>query len=320
MTRTVEADGTGTSYTTDEPAGPEGVEHLAEASGQRGRRVGHRIRKLALIGGGKMGGTIAARVVQSGLVAPEHVVVSDPDESVRARIEARLSAGAAGGRIETIFDHAGAAQGASTVVLAVTPQVLPVVMDTLRGHLRLDQLVLSIAAGVELQTLQLGLRHAAIVRVMPNTPAQVGQAISAWIASEEVTEAQKAEARAILGAIGRELEVDRERYLDMVTAVSGSGPAWIMLMLEAMIDAGVHIGLRPDWARELALQTMAGSVELMRETGKHPAELRNMVTTPAGTTAAGLYAMEQGGLRAAIAGGIVAAYERCLALGAAARK
>ncbi|MDQ3701414.1 MAG: hypothetical protein M3442_10900 [Chloroflexota bacterium] len=154
---------------------------------------------------------------------------------------------------------------------------------------------------------------------MPNAPAQVGQSISAWIASPAVTPEQKGAARAVLQSFGREFEVDSERSLDMVTAVSGSGPAWVMLMVEAMIDAGVQIGLRPEWARELVLQTMSGSVELARQTGKHPAELRNLVTTPGGTTAAGLFAMERGGLRPAIAAGIVAAYERSLALGEAAR-
>jgi pyrroline-5-carboxylate reductase len=179
---------------------------------------------------------------------------------------------------------------------------------------------MSIAAGVELRTLEHGLHHAAIIRVMPNTPAQVGQSISAWMATEEVTAEQKSEARAILRAFGNEFEVEHEGHLDMVTAVSGSGPAWIMLMLEALTDAGVQIGLKRDWAYELALQTMSGSVELARQTGLHPAILRNMVTTPGGTTAAGLFAMEQGGLRAAIAAGIVAAYQRCLELGEAARQ
>ncbi len=271
------------------------------------------VRKLAIIGGGKMGGAIAARVVETGLVPPERVVVSEPDAAARARLAERLG-------VAAIYDHHAAIDGASTVLLAVRPEDVQRVMDELRGHLHLDQLVMSIAAGVELQTLALGLRHAAVIRVMPNTPAQVGQSISVWIATEEVTEAQKAEARAILQAFGREFEVDRERYLDMATAVSGSGPAWVMLMLEALTDAGVQIGLKREWAYELALQTMSGSVELARQTGKHPAELRNLVTTPGGTTAAGLYAMERGGLRAAIAAGIVAAYERCLELGAAARK
>ena len=281
------------------------------------RSAGRAAPKLALIGGGKMGGAIATRVVQSGLYAADRVVVSEPDAAARTRLAAKSKE--TGGPV-VVNDNAKAIEGATTVVLAVIPQAVAAAAESLRGRLQPGQLVMSIAAGVELETLRTALGHEAVVRVMPNTPAQVGQGVSAWIATPEVSEAQKAEARGILGAIGREIEVDRERVIDMVTAVSGSGPAWVMLMLEAMIDAGVQIGLRPDWARELALQTMTGSAELMRETALHPAQLRNMVTTPAGTTAAGLYAMEKGGLRGAIMSGISAAYERCLELGAAARK
>jgi pyrroline-5-carboxylate reductase len=125
--------------------------------------------------------------------------------------------------------------------------------------------------------------------------------------------------RDLLRAVGTEFEVDAERYLDMVTAVSGSGPAWAMLVIEAMTDAGVALGLRRDWAYELVLQTFAGSVALARETGRHPAELRNAVTTPGGTTAAGLAAMERAGARTALADGIEAAYRRAIDLGAGAR-
>lgn len=292
------------SASGDSEASPSVVSHGA----------GQQVRRLAILGGGKMGGTFAARAVESGVIPSERVVVSEPAEGIRSNLEARIPG------IITLFDHTRAISDASTVILAVTPQIVPAVTVALRDHLQRDQLVMSIAAGVELQTLRDGLSHEAIVRVMPNTPAQIGQGISAWIATSAVTAEQKAEARAILQAVGREFEVDREAYLDMVTAMSGSGPAWVMLMLESMIDAGVQIGLRPEWAKELALQTMSGSVELARATGKHPAELRNMVTTPGGTTAAGLYAMEQGGLRATIMRGIVAAYERSLQLGAAARK
>jgi pyrroline-5-carboxylate reductase len=269
--------------------------------------------KLAVIGGGKMGGPFVTRVVETGLVPPERVVVSEPVAAVRERLSSHLGIGA-------VSDNREAVQGASAVLLAVTPAVIPAVLEGLRGHLAPEQVVLSIAAGVTLETLQGGLQHQAVVRVMPNTPAQVGQGISAWFASPAVTEHQKGEARSVLRTVGREIEVDRERTLDMVTAVSASGPAWVMLVVEAMIDAGVQIGLQPDLARELVYQTMSGSIELARETGKHPAELRNMVTTPGGTTAAGLYAMERAGLRGAVAGGIVAAYERSLALGEAARK
>jgi pyrroline-5-carboxylate reductase len=281
----------------------------AGAPGAAGRLV----RQLAIIGGGKMGGAIATRAVETGLLPPDCVTVYDPIEAVRAALAARLG-------VRTPAAYADAVDGASTILLAVRPQEMPVVLGELRGLLHLDQLVMSIAAGVELRTLELGLRHAAIVRVMPNTPAQVGQSISAWIASEEVTGAQKDEARAILSSFGREVEMDQERYLDMVTAMSGSGPAWAMLVVEALTDAGVQIGLKREWAYDLALQTMSGSVELARQTGLHPAELRNRVTTPSGTTAAGLYAMERGGLRAAIMSGIVAAYERCVEMGEEARK
>jgi pyrroline-5-carboxylate reductase len=269
--------------------------------------------KLAVIGGGKMGGPFVTRVVETGLLPPQRVVVSEPLAAARERLSARLG-------IAAVSDNRVAVQGASAVLLAVTPAVIPTVLDGLQGHLEPEQLVLSIAAGVTLETLQEGLQHQAVVRVMPNTPAQVGQGISAWFAGPAVSERQKGETRAVLRTVGREIEVDRERTLDMVTAVSASGPAWVMLVVEAMIDAGVQIGLQPDLARELVYQTMSGSIELARETGKHPAELRNMVTTPGGTTAAGLYAMERAGLRGAVAGGIVAAYERSLALGEAARK
>lgn len=269
-------------------------------------------RKLAIIGGGKMGGPIVRRVVETRLLPPGQVVVGEPLEAIRTDLAARLG-------VATVAENSAAVAGADTVLLAVTPQVMPAVIDDLRQRLEPEQLVVSIAAGVTLTTLTEGLRHPAVVRVMPNAPAQVGQSISAWIASPAVTPEQKGAARAVLQSFGREFEVDAERSLDMVTAVSGSGPAWVMLMVEAMIDAGVQIGLRPEWARELVLQTMSGSVELARQTGKHPAELRNLVTTPGGTTAAGLFAMERGGLRPAIAAGIVAAYERSLALGEAAR-
>lgn len=271
------------------------------------------VRRLAVIGGGKMGSAITARAVQTGLVSPDRVTVAEPVEAIRRELGTRLG-------VATAADPVAALAGADTVLLAVTPQAMPSVLAALRGHLSPDQVAISIAAGVELKTLQAGLTHESVVRVMPNTPAQIGESISAWIASSAVTAAQKVATRALLRSFGRELEVDREQYLDMVTALSGSGPAWIMLMLEALTDAGVQIGLKRDWAYDLALQTMSGSVALARATGKHPADLRNIVTTPGGTTAAGLAAMEQGGLRAAIASGIVAAYTRGQELGAAARE
>src|SRR5687767_6945357 len=169
-----------------------------------------------------MGGAIATRVVQSGLYAPDRVVVSEPDDGARKRLAAKAKE--AGGPV-VLNDNGKAVEGATTVLLAVIPQAVASVAESLRDHLRPNQLVISIAAGVELQTLRSALRHEAVIRVMPNTPAQVGAGVSAWFAAEAVSAGQKADARAILQAVGREIEVDRERVIDMVTALSGSGPA-----------------------------------------------------------------------------------------------
>ncbi len=270
-------------------------------------------RRLAVIGGGQMGGAILTRAISAGLYSTSEVVVSDADAGIRDRLRASLG-------VTAIFDTPAAIDGATCILLAVKPQILTALGRDLRGRLHPGQVVLSIAAGIELATLQDALGHTAIVRAMPNTPAQVGQGVTAWCATPDVGDASRAEIRALLASVGTELEVDAERYLDMVTAVSGSGPAWAMVIIEAMTDAGVQLGLRRDWSYELVLQTLAGSVALARATGRHPADLRNMVTTPGGTTAAGLAAMERSGLRAALADGIVAAYQRSVELGATARK
>ena len=274
---------------------------------------GSPMRRLAVIGGGQMGGAILARAIAAGLYSASEVVVSDADPGIRDRLHASLG-------VRAIFDAPAAIDGATCILLAVKPQILTALGRDLRGKLLPGQVILSIAAGIELATLQEALGHSAIVRAMPNTPAQVGQGVTAWCATPDVGEESRAEIRALLAAVGTELEVDAERYLDMVTAVSGSGPAWAMVIIEAMTDAGVQLGLRRDWSYELVLQTLAGSVALARATGRHPADLRNMVTTPGGTTAAGLAAMERSGLRAALSDGIVAAYQRSVELGAAARK
>lgn len=249
---------------------------------------------------------MAARIVSAGTVPPELVVVSTPRAGARAALSAELG-------VHTTSDNAAAVAGAATIVVAVTPQVLPIVMRDLRGQLYPQQLVVSIVAGVSLELLADGLRHAALVRAMPSILARVGWSLTVWMSRYEVTAAQRDHARAIFLACGDELEVEHEQYLDMVTAVSGSGPAWILLLLEVLIDAGVHVGLTRELARRLALHTMAGTMELVGASGLHPAELRQSVTTPAGTTAAGLAAMEEGRLRATIVSGVAAAYERFLA-------
>jgi pyrroline-5-carboxylate reductase len=175
--------------------------------------------------------------------------------------------------------------------------------------------VLSIVAGAKIDTLSKGLKHGAVVRAMPNTPAQIGEGMSVWTATAEVTEQQKASAKAILGAMGKELYVDDESYLDMATAVSGSGPAYFFLMVEALVDAAVKIGLPRDIARELVLQTMLGSAKFIQQSGEEPAELRRKVTSPGGTTAEALLRLEKGRFSQLLIEAVKAAYDKAKRLG-----
>ena len=171
-------------------------------------------------------------------------------------------------------------------------------------------------AGVPIDKIQRALSHAAIVRVMPNTPAAIGEGMSVWTATPEVDGVAREQVGAILGALGREVHVDDEKYLDMATALSGSGPGFVYMLIEAFIDAGVHVGFKRDVAEQLVLQTFIGSAKYAEATGKHPAQLRNEVTSPAGTTAAGLLVLEDAGVRGAIIDAIEAAFERSRELGA----
>jgi len=201
------------------------------------------------------------------------------------------------------------------VVLAIKPQNLIEVMAELKGQLKPTQLVLSIIAGARINTLCLGLNHSRVARVMPNTPAQIGEGISVWTATAEVTEQQKGWVGSILGAMGKEICVDDERYIDMATAVSGSGPAYIFLIIESLVEAAVHIGLPRDMAQELVLQTVLGSGHFMQKSGKQPAELRRMVTSPGGTTAEALLQLEKGGFSDLLMQAVSAAYNRAKGLG-----
>jgi len=216
--------------------------------------------------------------------------------------------------IATAQDNRQAAQGADMVVLAIKPQNLPEVMADLRGWLGPQQMVLSIVAGASLGTLAQGLRHPLVVRAMPNTPAQIGAGMSVWTATKEVAPEQREAAQALLAALGKEIWVEDEKYIDMATAVSASGPAYVFLFMEALIDGAVHIGMPRDMAKLLVLQTVLGSARFAQETGRHPAELRNSVTSPGGTTAEALLQLEEGALRALVTHAIIAAYEKAHAL------
>jgi pyrroline-5-carboxylate reductase len=264
--------------------------------------------KIAFIGGGVMGEAMISGLIRQSSAEPEAITVSDVDQD-------RLRALAERYGIRGIAENRQAIQWKDIVVLSVKPQILPEVTDGLRGKIQPGQLVLSIIAGARIHTLSQQLGHDCIVRVMPNTPAQIGEGISVWTATRAVNSEQKGMTRTILTALGKEIYVTEEKYIDMATAVSGSGPAYIFLMIEALVDAAVHIGMPRKMASELVLQTVLGSARIAEVGGKHPAELRNMVTSPGGTTAAGLLRLEEGGLRAIIAQAIVAAYEKARDLG-----
>ena len=259
--------------------------------------------RVGLIGGGFMGEALVSALLKQGVAKAAGVTVSDVAQARRDHLASQYG-------VAVTTENAEAAKGAELVVLAVKPQEFPAVAADLRGRLDAKQTVVTIMAGVPVRRIVEELGHEAVVRVMPNTAAFVGQAMSVWTASAAVSDRGRTAVARLLQAMGRELQVSDEKYLDMATAVSGSGPGFVFLFLEALIDAAVHIGLRREVAEELAVQTLLGSATLARETGKHPAELRNMVTSPGGTTAAGLQVLEDDGLRGAIIDAIEAAYER----------
>ncbi|HEY3026421.1 MAG TPA: pyrroline-5-carboxylate reductase [Pyrinomonadaceae bacterium] len=265
--------------------------------------------KLSFIGCGVMAEAIIAGLLGKKLVKPEQVVASHPRVERREELEGKYGI--------RLFEHNRDAVEAtsSIVVLTVKPQRLGVVLRDLKEAVKLDHLVISIVAGAPVETLADGLQHRAIVRAMPNTPAQIGEGMTVWTATPEVSEAQQAQIHAIFGALGREMNVEEEWMIDMATALSATGPTYTFLVMEALIDAGVHMGFSRHVAEELVLQTMLGSVLFARESRKHPAELRNMVTSPGGTSAEAIYQMEKGGLRTVLSKAVWAAYQRAMALG-----
>ena len=200
-------------------------------------------------------------------------------------------------------------------VLAVKPQRLHRVLEELKGAPVKEQLVVSIVAGAKIATIAEELLHASIVRAMPNTPAQIGEGVTAWTTSAEVNETQERQVCAMLEALGKTVRVENERQIDMATALSATGPTYIFLVMEALIDAGVHMGFSRHVAQDLVHQTMLGAVLFARESHKHPAELRNMVTSPGGTSAEAIYQMEKGSLRTVLSKAVWAAYQRAESLG-----
>ena len=248
-----------------------------------------------------MAQAIISGVKDAGLDAS--IIVGEPFEARRESLKSDLG-------VEVTASNREAIAGADIVVLSVKPQQLEAVAEELDGALNADQTVLSIMAGVKIHSIGLKLNHTKIIRVMPNTPAQIRKGISAWTASDDVEQATLDFVASMLSAIGDELKFNDEKNIDIATALSGSGPGYVFVFIEALTDAGVELGLPVHVARHLASQTVLGSAALQRESGKHPAELRNMVTSPGGTTAAGLAALEMGGFRTNVADAVRAAFER----------
>jgi pyrroline-5-carboxylate reductase len=264
--------------------------------------------RIAFIGPGAMAEAMIRGLVIGELVAPSQVIAAGPRSARLEELQAKYG-------IHMATDNVMAAQSADVVVLSVKPQMLNHVMQSLKGHLRSDALVLSVIAGARLSNMENGLQHHAIVRSMPNTPAMIGQGMTVWTASPSVSMTQRAQAQAILGALGQEIFVEEEDYLDMATALSGNGPAYVFLFMEAMVDAGVHLGFPRYIAEKLVMQTVKGSVEYAAQTPQHLARLRNQVTSPGGTSAEALYYLEKAGFRTALSRAIWAAYQRSSQLG-----
>lgn len=262
---------------------------------------------IAFIGPGAMAEAMIAGLIRHGLAEPGHLLVTGP--RIQRVEELREKFG-----VRPFTDNAEAASQADVVVLSVKPQRLTGVMKGLKA-IRPEALVLSIIAGATIRKLSTGLKHHAVVRSMPNTPAQIGEGITVWTASEAVSEEQKKVASAILSALGEEVFVEDEYYLDMATALSGTGPAYVFMFMEALIDAGVHMGFPRRIAEQLVVQTIRGSTSFYLQAGRHPATLRNQVTSPGGTSAEALYYLEKAGFRTAISRAIWAAYQRSLELG-----
>ncbi|MBL8077370.1 MAG: pyrroline-5-carboxylate reductase [Anaerolineales bacterium] len=264
-------------------------------------------KKIAVIGPGMMAEAMIAGLLRKKLADPKNLIASGPRAERGEELNKKYA-------IRSTTDNSSAVQDADVVVLSVKPQRLTEVMKGLKG-IRPDALVLSIIAGATIKKLGAGLKHKAIVRSMPNTPGQIGEGITVWCASKEVTEEQQAMTRDILGALGEEVFVEDESYLDMATALSGSGPAYVFLFTEALIDAGVHMGFPRRIAEQLVLQTIKGSASFYEGASRHPATLRNQVTSPGGTSAEALYYLEKAGFRTAISRAVWAAYQRSLELG-----
>ena len=255
-----------------------------------------------------MAESIIAGLLRGKLVGPGQIIGSEPRPERREELQRQYGVRMTGSNVE-------AAAGADVVLLSLKPQTLTRVGRELAGHLNPGQLVVSIVAGANCKVLQTLLDHRPVVRSMPNTPAQIGRGMTVWYATPEVSEEQSDQAKVLMRALGAELQVEDERFVEMATAVSGTGPAYVFLVMEALIDAAVHLGFPRHVAHDLVIETLEGSTAFAKATAQHPAVLRNMVTSPGGTSAAAIHELESGRLRTVLSEAVWASYRRTVELG-----
>lgn len=268
---------------------------------------------LAFIGCGVMAESMIAGLLRQNLIAPDKIAGSHPRDARRSELETKYG-------IRMFESNADAAATVrdidnSAIVLTVKPQRVANVLNDLKGSVSANALVMSIVAGAKVETISAALGTDHVVRAMPNTPSQIGAGITAWTCDENVSETERAQVRQLLAALGKELFVETENMIDMATSLSATGPTYIFMVMEALTDAGVHLGFSRDLAKELVQETMLGSVKFAMASHKHPAELRNMVTSPGGTSAEAIYQMEKGTLRTVLSKAVYAAYKRAVDLG-----
>ena len=264
--------------------------------------------RFAFIGGGVMAEAMLSRALAAHVVSAEEVCVAEPVAERREQV------GKAHG-VSVTAHNTEAVREAGLVVLAVKPQHFDQMAGELAGHLSGAQTVLSIIAGIPIAKIVGALKHPHVVRVMPNTPAQIGAGMSVWTATSDVPGQTREVAASLLGVLGREWYVADEAYLDMATALSGSGPAYVFAFIEGLVEAGVSVGMPREMALTLAVETVAGSARLAKESGEDPALLRERVTSPGGTTAEGLRELERGGFRTTLMEAVSAAHRRARELG-----
>jgi pyrroline-5-carboxylate reductase len=265
-------------------------------------------RTIATVGSGVMAEAMIAGLLKGELVDPQQVVASHPRAERRDHLQREYA-------IRVVPGNEEAIENADVVLFAIKPQMLLKVGREIGPRLKRGQLVLSVIAGATTAALTGTLGHDQVIRAMPNTPARLGKGMTVWYATPETTPEQREQAAALLGALGAQLEVDDEKMVAMATAVSGTGPTYVFLVMEALIDAAVHLGFPRHIAHDLVIETLEGSTLFAKQSGMHPAELRNMVTSPGGTSAAALHELESGRLRTVLSEAVWAAFRRTVELG-----